>query len=345
MNAAEIILIIISGLGVIHGIFLGLILLNYSKGKRLTNTLLGILLFVLSFRVGKSVFLEFTQNIDVKVIFIGLSAIMAIGPLFLLVIKSATSKSFRIEWIHYLQFLPFFSGLIFGSYISTWDQFPNAFLIFIFLCYYGHLLTYLFIGFRLILNKQKENPNISGIQFLKLLFYSLLAIWFVYVLNLFDDIIPYIIGPILYSVIAYVVSFIVFKKGYIEQIGFSKYQTNPVSSEQSELLFSRIQNLIESERLFADPELSLKVLSKLLNISPQIVSLVVNQKSGGNFNSFINSYRITEAEKLLASKNHEHLTIAAIAYEAGFNSISSFNTAFKKKNNITPLTYRNSISK
>ncbi|MEL6560689.1 MAG: helix-turn-helix domain-containing protein, partial [Bacteroidota bacterium] len=86
-------------------------------------------------------------------------------------------------------------------------------------------------------------------------------------------------------------------------------------------------------------------LSNSLHVSPQILSLVVNQKSGGNFNYFINGYRIEEAERLLISKSHENQTIAAIAYEVGFNSISSFNTAFKKKNNKTPLTFRKGILK
>jgi AraC-like DNA-binding protein len=33
-------------------------------------------------------------------------------------------------------------------------------------------------------------------------------------------------------------------------------------------------------------------------------------------------------------------TIAAIAFEVGFNSLTSFNTAFKKETQKTPSTYR-----
>jgi len=79
MGAKDIILIVVSGLGVVHGLFLAVFLWVYSKGNHLANKLLSCLLVVLSFRVGKSVFLEFS-DIDVKLIFIGLSAIMAIGP-------------------------------------------------------------------------------------------------------------------------------------------------------------------------------------------------------------------------------------------------------------------------
>jgi len=71
MGAYDIILVIVSGLGVIHGLFLAIFLWAYPKGNLLANKLLSALLITLSFRVGKSVFLEFTQDLDVKIVFVG----------------------------------------------------------------------------------------------------------------------------------------------------------------------------------------------------------------------------------------------------------------------------------
>jgi hypothetical protein len=68
MSAYDIILVAVSGLGVIHGLFLALFLWVYQKGNFLSNKLLSALLIVLSFRVGKSVFLEFTDRMDIKII-------------------------------------------------------------------------------------------------------------------------------------------------------------------------------------------------------------------------------------------------------------------------------------
>ena len=83
----------------------------------------------------------------------------------------------------------------------------------------------------------------------------------------------------------------------------------------------------------------------MLNLSTQVLSMVINQKSGQNFNSFINTFRIAEATRLFGEEKYKHLTIAAIAFEVGFNSISSFNAAFKKQTGKTPLAYRNEALK
>ena len=82
------------------------------------------------------------------------------------------------------------------------------------------------------------------------------------------------------------------------------------------------------------------MLSETIRVSPQVLSMVINQKSMKNFNGFVNSYRIKEATRLLEEPQYSNHTVAAIAYEVGFNSISSFNTAFKKQTGQTPQAYR-----
>lgn len=347
MSANDIILVIVSGLGVIHGLFLAVFLGSYPKGNTLSNKLLSALLIVLSFRVGKSVFLEFTENIDIKIIFVGLSAIMAIGPLYYLYALSCTRKSFQLERKHALHFIPVLLGFIIGLQFEEqhWKTLPILLFASLFLFYYLHFLIYLLFTFRYILQQKKAGLAKEVFDLLRLFFYGLLAIWVVYVLNLFDEVVPYIIGPILYSIVAYVISYIVFSKGYIQKIDQTKYKTTPVTDEQSQLVYTKILRLIVEEKQFQNADLTLKSLSEALNTSPQIVSLVINQKSGKNFNNFINTYRIEESKRLLQLEKFKNQTIAAIAYEVGFNSISSFNTAFKKQTGETPMTYRQQLSK
>ena len=341
MLVSDIILILISGLGVIHGLFLSIFLWNYRKGNILSNKLLSLLLGVLSFRIGKSVILEFADNIDVKLIFIGLGTIMAIGPLFYLFTLSATKKSFQIKKIHLVQFLPMVLGICFGFWINESDTKTIPIWIFacIFLSYYAHFMVYLLICFRYT-RKLKKEISQDIYKLLMLFFYSLLIIWVVYFLNLVDEIVPYIVGPLLYSIVAYAVSFIVISKGYLEKIDFTKYKTTPVSDEQIDTIYTKALKIIEQDLQYKNSEISLKLISETIHVSTQVLSMVINQKSEMNFNSFINSFRIKEAAKLFESSKSEHLTIAAIAFEVGFNSISSFNTAFKKQLGQTPQVYR-----
>lgn len=348
MSASNIILIVISGLGVIHGLYLAIFLLGYRKGNFLANKLLSFLLIVLSFRVGKSVFLEFTDGIDIKIIFAGLSTIMAIGPLYYLFALSCIRKSFRLTIKHLWHFLPAIIGFVIGLLLQEHHTtaLPLAFFVTLFGIYYLHFLGYLLWSYRHVLRQRKNGlVSLDTFKLLRLFFYGLLIIWVTYVLNLFDEIIPYVVGPILYSVVSYVISFIVISHGYIAKIDHVKYKTTPVSVEQSDHVYYKALKLIVDERQFQNPELTLKSLSDTLNVSPQILSLVINQKSGKNFNSFVNTYRIEESKRLLHQEAFKNQTIAAIAYEVGFNSISSFNTAFKKQTGETPLTYRQNMLK
>lgn len=79
MTTIHISLILISGLGVLHGVFLAIYLWTYNKGNSLSNKILSLLLLALSFRIGKSVFLEFANHLHIKMIFVGLAVMMVIG--------------------------------------------------------------------------------------------------------------------------------------------------------------------------------------------------------------------------------------------------------------------------
>lgn len=347
MSAYDIILVVISGLGVIHGLFLALFLWGYQKGNTLSNKLLSALLIVLSFRVGKSVFLEFTGNIDIKIIFVGLSTIMAIGPLYYLFALSCTRKSFRLTTKHFLHFIPAIIGFIIGVQLEEQHTttLPLGIFLTLFISYYLHFLVYLFFSYWYILQQKAAGLSLDTFVLLRLFFYGLLVIWVAYVLNLFDDVVPYVIGPILYSIVAYVISYIVISQGYISRLDHTKYKTNPVSDDQSDHIYAKALKLIVDEKQFQNPNLTLKSLSESLHVSPQILSQVINQKSGKNFNSFVNAFRIEESKRLLHLEEFKNQTIASIAYEVGFNSISSFNTAFKKQTGETPMTYRQQLLK
>lgn len=343
MTYSQILLILASGLGVIHGWTLSIFLWFYQKGNRKANRWLSALLLVLSLRVGKSVFLEFTENLDVKIVFTGLSLMLCLGPIFYFFTRQYTETNFRFKSADWLHFVPTIIGLGIGLWLNDelMNTLPSIFFLLLFLIYYGHFLGYLLVSRRRF---REVASNTAKYPLWPWLFSGLLVVWFAYVLNLFDDIIPYVIGPILYTLVAYGISFIVIRNAYLSTPN-EKYKTTPVSDHQIEQVFEKAKAWLLAEEKFKNGDLNLKLLSEALKVTPQILSLVINKQTKGNFNHFINSFRINEAKKLLADEKSNHYTIAAIAYEVGFNSISSFNTAFKKQEGSTPTHYRKSFSK
>lgn len=343
MSASNIFLILISGLGVLHGIFLASFLQMHNKYKSTANKFLALLLLVLSFRVGKSVFLEFAETLELWFIFIGLAAIMLIGPLFYFYAKSLSDSKFKLRPVHYLHFIPLLAAIAFSIWVNSRSIFSikKIVLAIAFLSYYVHFLIYLIVCYRFIRKKRKTELDANSYALLQLLFYSLLAVWLVYVLNLFDDVVPYIIGPILYTFLAYIISFIVIQKGYLKKV---KYKTTAVSDEAIDEIWSNARRLVIDEKQFKNGDLTLKSLSKQLNVTPQSLSMIINQKNKTNFNNFINKYRIEESIRLFKDEKYKDFTIASISYEAGFNSVSSFNTAFKLYTNTTPLAFRKSLT-
>ena len=97
-----------------------------------------------------------------------------------------------------------------------------------------------------------------------------------------------------------------------------------------------------SEKPYLESELTLQRLASILAVSPHHLSQAINQKLNRNFHQLVNHYRIEEAKTMLLSKEHRYLNIAAVAFEVGFNSLSAFNTAFKKHVRMTPSQFRKS---
>jgi len=103
----------------------------------------------------------------------------------------------------------------------------------------------------------------------------------------------------------------------------------------------KIKGYMIKEEPFLNASLSLNDLSKEINIPVRELSILINHNLNQHFFDFVNSYRIKKAMQILQDPTNKHLTILEILYDVGFNSKSSFNTAFKKHTQLTPTQYRN----
>lgn len=101
-----------------------------------------------------------------------------------------------------------------------------------------------------------------------------------------------------------------------------------------------IRKHIEIHKPYLNPMLTLREFSEGVGLSERIISQVINQCFHRNFFTFINSFRIEEAKKLLSGDEPEKSNLLGIALDAGFNSKSVFYDAFKKYVGMTPNEFR-----
>jgi len=102
---------------------------------------------------------------------------------------------------------------------------------------------------------------------------------------------------------------------------------------------SKIEALIQTEKLYQNPELTLTDLARRLETNATVISKAINQGFGLNFNDFVNQYRIDAVKKAFESGNHKKNTLLGIAFDSGFNSKATFNRAFKKNTGLSPKAY------
>lgn len=101
----------------------------------------------------------------------------------------------------------------------------------------------------------------------------------------------------------------------------------------------KIETLIQEEKLFENPELTLSDVAKKLETNAAVISKTINQGFQMNFNDCINNYRIEAVKNRFADGEHKKSTLLGIAFDSGFNSKATFNRAFKKNTGKTPKEY------
>ena len=119
--------------------------------------------------------------------------------------------------------------------------------------------------------------------------------------------------------------------------------TRYANSKLEEEEVGEIQNglkMIMENKIFLEPELTINGLAQKLNCSRHHLSQVLNEHLKQSYYDYINNFRVNEVMILLRDPARQHQKIASIAYDAGFNSLSTFNEVFKKTTGQTPSQFR-----
>lgn len=121
----------------------------------------------------------------------------------------------------------------------------------------------------------------------------------------------------------------------------AEYQKSGLKSDVAETVREKLQEFMLTKKPHLDPQLTLNELARAMDVSPNHLSQIINQYENVNFHDFINGYRV-EAFIQKASANQAY-SILAHAYDAGFNSKSTFNSVFKKLKGHTPSRYMSEL--
>ncbi|WP_214071934.1 helix-turn-helix domain-containing protein [Mucilaginibacter sp. dw_454] len=257
-----------------------------------------------------------------------------------------TSGILAIPFVQQLYFSPQIQSLLFG--------YSNRFVFLSMLS----LISYMAVSYRLIIrtdvDKEASVFKFADIQWLKKLLiclFALLVLWIVAILikNVFSTNWEYYLLFIPAISFTHWLGF----KAYLRQAQLAPAEIEIYNKPAVTTVFfspqeisdysARLHQLMDNDTLYLDPLLKLEYLAEKLQLPVKHVSHLLNQHIGKNFNDFVNSYRVDEAKQRLADPTLAHFTIAAIAFDCGFNSLPTFQRCFKQFTGLTPSQYQNSL--
>jgi len=301
------------------------------------------------------------------------------GPLLYLYVRFMANPGRKFNWLSLIHFIPFIVFLTVSvifrnipllkdlrSFFAP-DRFITLRIVYS-TCFFLSVSVYSILAFIEIRKHQDYLKSIvsytSGVitlNWLKILsisFYVAFLILFILGgLNMIGDFVPFdpyfvIFGFIALFSIAY--SFYGIKQPVIfgqeimvqeeEKKETETYVKSGLKDKQAEAYLLKLVSLVETRKPYLDRNLSIQDLSEMTGIPRHHITQVLNEKHKKNFFTFINEYRVKEVISRFSDPKNNNFTILGIAYDAGFNSKTSFNAIFKNQTGMTPSEFREKSS-
>lgn len=118
-----------------------------------------------------------------------------------------------------------------------------------------------------------------------------------------------------------------------------QYQKNNVFTKIKRARGNYLYDILSYISIHYTEDISLSTAANALHINMNYLSRYFHKNIAMNFTDFVNHYRVSHAQALLA----KDLDIADISYECGFQSIRTFNRVFKEITGQTPRDYRRAL--
>ncbi|MCB0386909.1 MAG: helix-turn-helix transcriptional regulator, partial [Bdellovibrionales bacterium] len=119
-----------------------------------------------------------------------------------------------------------------------------------------------------------------------------------------------------------------------------RYEFSNLTPTDMEKIAKQAIAYFEGSKDIMDPNFKLSRLAQALSVPKHHLSQVLSISLQRSFYDLLNEYRIEEVKRRLKNPSYDGQTIIDIAYAVGFNSKSTFNTAFKRLVGMTPSAYR-----
>ncbi len=298
------------------------------------------------------------------------------GPLLFLYVKFMTNPGRKFNWlalIHFIPFLVFFTvSVIFrdkailkdlGSFFVP-DRFISLRIVYS-VTFFFSVTIYSILTFIEIKKHQDNLKNLvsytSGVitlNWLKIVSISFYVAYFVLFilggLNMIGNYIPFDPYFVIFGFIAlfsFVYSFYGIKQPVIfgeelktdvddDKKETEKYAKSGLKEVQAKDYLKKLVKYVEEKKPYLDRDLSIHQLSVMTGIPRHYITQILNEYHKKNFFLFINEYRVKEVIERFKDPKYNFYTILAIAFDAGFNSKTTFNSIFKSLTGHTPSEYR-----
>ena len=300
------------------------------------------------------------------------------GPLLFFFTQSVVFKSYRIRLSDVVHFIPalVFTFLLLGllvmidtdatAHATQGPQFQAPFYIVVVeILMFVHIFFYLFKSKTIIdqvLDRTLQLRSNINYDNLKILKFILANFTLLFAISLLHSVLLHLgFGNGLLITIALMVFFMLFfilsilvkmlnqatdMSGLITKHDYqvkNKYDKLKLTSIELQAYKSKLDGHIQNEKIYLNSHLKIDELAESLNMSPKILSQVINEGFACNFYDFINKFRVEYAKEILQNPTDTGMTIQEVMFDSGFNSKSSFNTAFKKFTGLTPTEFKNNI--
>ena len=330
--------------GALQGFLLSLWMIRYEK-KRISNRYLSAFLIVVGLQLTFKVISK-TWVMDHALIpyLISYKLPYLIGPLLYLFVRSREESSWKpLDLLHFIPFAFFtvveffWNGPSFHAYAQATFQTIS-------------LGIYSFLALRL--SNKLVKQFIAFVASAELIIIVTLAVMFVYYGRFPDVRLLFMVLTILIYWISYKVlsrSNLFFQSSpavmALPQRRNVKYSHSSLKAEEACRIMNDLTTFMQDAKVFSDPALTIDTLADRLHTSRHHLSQVINERLHKTYGDYISELRLEEDRRRLSNPVNLRYTIASIALDSGFSTVSSFNESFKKQFHITPSQYRDQALK